>query len=242
MTLPADADFTPELGQALSSNTPWKAHELSRSQSEDLNELAEAIGRHRGDYQEGWGSLASNSGSEEYTGPVFDMRCYCWCDGDRPGHEESCPPNFHHHATGIQVAWYKHAGRGASINQKISSAHWKRVIAECRDSVPITDDEIDAQRHREKTVCKDCQASAEDLDSRLTPEDEACIAGGGRCVKCQRAYWDEMDRDMREMEADGSLVAVVLGPDEIRALADTLPDEDAPDSGNGSDQEAPRDA
>lgn len=78
----------------------------------------------------------SNSGwIHDLQGAPFSMRAYCWCDGERPGHEEGCPPNFHHFETDFQAYWYKHSNRGQTCNQKISSSDWMKIQRECEDWV-----------------------------------------------------------------------------------------------------------
>lgn len=68
-------------------------------------------------------------------GAPFSMRAYCWCDGGREGHEEDCPPNFHHFESDFQAYWYKHSNRGQTCNQKIGSSEWRKIQRECEDWV-----------------------------------------------------------------------------------------------------------
>lgn len=65
----------------------------------------------------------------------FSLRAYCWCDGLREGHEDGCPPNFHHFVTGFQAYWYKHGNRGETCNQEITSSEWMKIQRECEDWV-----------------------------------------------------------------------------------------------------------
>lgn len=74
----------------------------------------------------------SNVGAE-YVNNVFQMRSYCWCDGDREGHENGCPPNFEH--GDFAVSWYKHSHRGSSCSRIISRGEWWAIVRECVDSV-----------------------------------------------------------------------------------------------------------
>jgi hypothetical protein len=133
-----DDHFTPELGQACFSNGPWQEYPLPRFMERGLMEIAETIAEARGDE----GPLTGNWGGESWDSEVFAMRAYCWCDGDQPGHEDGCPPNFEHHRSGVTAAWYKHVGRGASVNVNIGRHDWRAIAAAC-----IAD--IEARRHHE---------------------------------------------------------------------------------------------
>jgi hypothetical protein len=119
-----------ELGQILfASNT--QEIERPHFMAAKLSELGDHIARHRGDRM----SLLDNSGEEEFKNGVFAMRCYCWCDGAREGHEGGCPPNFEHFQSGLSMSWYKHAGRGATVNRIPSATEWNAIVAECRGSI-----------------------------------------------------------------------------------------------------------
>lgn len=127
----------------LLSNTPIQSYE-SYWATDGLNMIAEVIaelrGKQHGTY--GWdGLLTSNSGAEDYTNDVFEMRSYCWCDAtweenpDHP-HAHGCPPNFVYKPTGLVITWYKHANRGATSNKKYPGARtWFEVIKHCIGSI-----------------------------------------------------------------------------------------------------------
>lgn len=119
--------FTPELGQMAFSNGPWQSHPMPPFIERGLMDIAETIAEKRNDE----GYLTGNWGEEPWESEVFSMRTYCWCDGDRPGHEEDCPPNFVHHATGFTASWYKHVGRGASVSADISRGMWRDIVTAC---------------------------------------------------------------------------------------------------------------
>lgn len=76
--------------------------------------------------------LTGNVGGE-FTSPEFDLRAYCWCDGDQ--HPDGCPPNFYHHATGFGVSWYKYLGRGTLLSRHISARDWSRILIQCLNHV-----------------------------------------------------------------------------------------------------------
>lgn len=101
-----------------------------------LKLIAHAIQAKRGD-QIGGGIpnlLTDNSGLPPFETPVFSMRSFCWCDGNKPGHEAACPPNFEHHR-GFRVEWYKHLGRGNVANSNISPAEWFSILNECLTAI-----------------------------------------------------------------------------------------------------------
>lgn len=78
--------------------------------------------------------VANHGGSPIIT-DTFEMRPYCWCDGETEGHEEGCPPNFVHHPSGFQAHWYKHAERGETCNQAPTPLQWAAVLRQCIDAV-----------------------------------------------------------------------------------------------------------
>ena len=126
-----------ELGQMLLSNNDWHQYECNWAQ-EGLNLIAEVIaeirGKSHGRY--GWdGVLTSNHGAEEYINEVFEMRSYCWCDGESD-HENGCPPNFLYKPTGLVITWYKHAARSATTNKKYPGARtWFEIVKHCIGSI-----------------------------------------------------------------------------------------------------------
>jgi hypothetical protein len=77
----------------------------------------------------------ANHGGQEIVTPTFELRAYCWCSGERQDHEENCPPNFRHPASGLEVLWYKHAERGSTVNVVPSVLQWASVLRECIDAV-----------------------------------------------------------------------------------------------------------
>ena len=128
--------FTPELGQAAFSNGGWQHREMPYYVEAGLHAIASAIAGVRGDE----GELTSNWGERPWESDTFAMRTYCWCDGDQEGHEDGCPPNFEHRASGLIACWYKHAGRSASINQRVSRTEWTAILVDClRDVMPAPD-------------------------------------------------------------------------------------------------------
>lgn len=129
-----------ELGQMLLSNNDWHRYDAYWA-TDGLHMIAQVIAELRGkNPNDGWTTLTSNSGEEEFVNDVFEMRSYCWCDSgweDYEGpHPDGCPPNFIYKPTGMIVTWYKHAGRGATSNKKYPGARtWFEIVKHCIGSV-----------------------------------------------------------------------------------------------------------
>lgn len=127
-----------ELGMLAFSNGAINKYDADWATS-GLNMLAEIIaesrneGKTRPEY--GWSLLTSNSGGEPFENELFAMRPYCWCDAEGE-HEEGCPPNFEYKPSGVEISWYKHAGRGITCNrEEPSMIRWFEVLSECVASV-----------------------------------------------------------------------------------------------------------
>lgn len=90
-----------------------------------MHALGEVIDALTGD-----GSPAQNTGNY-WVGSVFVMRAYCWCDGGRPDHDDECPPNFEHYASGFKCEWYKHASRGLLQSSLIDAGEFAAIMASC---------------------------------------------------------------------------------------------------------------
>lgn len=61
----------------------------------------------------------------------FQIRAYCWCEGNQKGHKQSCPPNFEVPGFNLEAEWYKDLGRDGSINRLISRIEWRNVLGFC---------------------------------------------------------------------------------------------------------------
>ena len=74
--------------------------------------------------------------SPGFSNDVFEIRPYCWCDGDEPNHvEDGCPLNFYHKESGLSVSWYKHLGRDMHVDDEITSAKWADILEDCLKSI-----------------------------------------------------------------------------------------------------------
>lgn len=173
-------EHVPELGQAIFSHGAFHEVAVSRHVHNGLLLIGEAIGTKRGDWDRSWGSLTSNSGADPYEDDVFVMRTFCWCDGDAAGHEELCPPNFEFKSTDLKVSWYKHAGRGDSMNRRVEPQEWAEIEAACLASLGITMIEIEARRAKDAMTCTRCGRPKE----HFTEEDLQSIQESGLCVPC----------------------------------------------------------
>lgn len=127
-----------EIGQIVLTNGMTHSHEADWATA-GLDAIAEIIREHRGEATGKFDNgplLTSNDGEPEFSNDTFSMRTYCWCDGDRIGHQDGCPPNFIHNRTGIEVSWYKHSSRGITANVDwLSALTWHRIVNECIESV-----------------------------------------------------------------------------------------------------------
>jgi hypothetical protein len=98
--------------------------------TEGLYVIADAIAAKRGDAN----ALVQNSGGDEFVCGTFQMRPYCWCEGDV--HPEGCPPQFVYGAAGFVLRWYKYAGRGQTANlPKPPGMLWELAVADCIQAV-----------------------------------------------------------------------------------------------------------
>lgn len=128
--------FSPEIGQACFSNTEWQEYEMPTDLQlalELLGSLLAGLPDERGEGEKvsrpGVGHNCANS----FANNTFAMRDYCWCDGDL--HPDGCPPNFHHYASGVRCAWYKHLGRSPSVNVEVSPWMAAEILVDCIESL-----------------------------------------------------------------------------------------------------------
>lgn len=127
-----------ELGMLVCSNGDFHQYDADWATS-GLVHLAEVIAERRNagstPPKYGWPLITGNCGEDPFENDVFALRTYCWCDGEGK-HEEGCPPNFEYKPTGVEMSWYKHAGRGMTCNRtKPSMNRWFEVLSECIASI-----------------------------------------------------------------------------------------------------------
>lgn len=131
--------FEPELGQAAFSNTPWHEIEMHEAVYDVLRVIGEFLVL---EHQTDQNPCDNCGGDGQFENDTFAMRAYCWCDGGigYEDHEDGCPPNFHFKPTDFKCAWYKHAGRGATQNRKVTPPELYRVLIDCLGSFATPED------------------------------------------------------------------------------------------------------
>lgn len=124
--------FTPEIGQMV-SGPAWSSTPTPDYVTDGLERLDAAYARHRE------ANVNPHARTSNYGGTIktetFTLIAYCWCDGERSGHEDGCPPNFSHPASGFNATWYKHARRGQSCNRPITEDEWATIEADCLTAI-----------------------------------------------------------------------------------------------------------
>ena len=125
-------DHMPELGQWAFSNSEFLEAPVSELFTAALVALAGEISRVMWNSTQEEFHIGSNYG-EQFIAPVFEMRDYCWCDGELAGHENACPPNFQWRD--VKVNWYKHMGRGMSANRDVPPEEIAEMLVECLEAV-----------------------------------------------------------------------------------------------------------
>lgn len=174
--------FVPELGQAAFGG-PWEEIRMQGFVKSGLSALGELC---KGGTDTGE-DPTSNTGAE-FVNDVFELRSYCWCDGEGEHAEEGCPPNFKH--GDFEARWYKYLGRSGSQNRKLTAAEWDEMFEACVASVPGTKKAKKALRQRiEKAV------GAAIGDSRAVT---VAVSKGGEitlnlCLNFPRHLSDRMD-------------------------------------------------
>lgn len=98
----------------------------------DLTQLGSLIGQVRGSAGE---DPALSGSAAQFSCETFTMRAYCGglCDDC-----EQCPANFTHPRTGLEIRWYKRAGRGTEVNKIVPAATWAGIYAQAVDAIEAT--------------------------------------------------------------------------------------------------------
>lgn len=121
-------EFQPELGQLLRDDSYGEV-EASDLCVAVLSSIANEVTRVMGNREQRPVYMGSNGG-EEFIADAFEMRDYCWCEGDR--HPGGCPPNFRWRD--FEARWYKHLGRSTSCNREITSDELAVMLTDCLES------------------------------------------------------------------------------------------------------------
>lgn len=125
--------FQPELGQ-LVTGAAFERHTTPHYVTAGFTVL-DALYAERFEGGSDLHARIANHGGSPIVTETFEMRPYCWCDGEREGHEEGCPPNFVHHPSGFSAYWYKHAERSETCSAVLTPLEWASVLRECIDAV-----------------------------------------------------------------------------------------------------------
>lgn len=105
-----------------------------------LAHLGHAIWLHTNNKQLEAIDPTGNEGSE-FENKVFEMRSFCWCDGQR--HPDGCPPNFKYkNNKPFEVEWYKYLGRGMETNRDLSADEINVMLNDCLKSLKGDEDEF----------------------------------------------------------------------------------------------------
>lgn len=113
--------FQPELGQAVFGN-PWGEFEMGDDvETYATSEIEALIDR-----------VGHGKHLDEAVGPDFELRSYVWdeCSCDGQGTCKACLPNFR--VGDIEIRWYKHPGRGMSVNRPVTRAEMERAFDRVR--------------------------------------------------------------------------------------------------------------
>ena len=117
-----------ELGQ-MAFGVPISEYACPAFIAAGLEHLANEIERVEWNIRQEQYCAPTGNNGQEYETPVFQMRAYYW--GDAEAVMEL--PNFE--SDGLEIRWYKHLGRGMSMNQDIDANTFFRVIDRCVKSV-----------------------------------------------------------------------------------------------------------
>ena len=68
------------------------------------------------------------------------LRPYWWGDEDDP---HAAMPNLelHHYEPAVEIRWYKHPGRGTTVNREMSPADWAKWLDACITALAAADKE-----------------------------------------------------------------------------------------------------
>lgn len=160
---------------------------------EDIEVLAELVGRHKETWKFGWGSHTTNSGAEEFSNGVFALRSFCWCDGSLAGHEEECPPNFEYFPDRLGIRWYKYMGRDNESTHLITEARWKRIYEDCLSSLPLSISGMMELRDQESSQCETCKETKESFAAQGKHHDVHMLVERGTCSSCYDAEIAKFD-------------------------------------------------
>jgi hypothetical protein len=130
--------YEPELGQALFGQ-PHKEFAVSNLWEAALAAISDALARVMWNIdQKEYDSPFANTGSSFTDLPEFQVHAYSW--------DESVEQPFNFKWRDVEISWYKHAARGLSANQKLSSELASEMLDDCLSA--LSRFEGDAMRAR----------------------------------------------------------------------------------------------
>jgi hypothetical protein len=113
--------YAPEVGQAVFGNPSAKYDFDAMPDHYAVEAMLQLLGYFTG-VEERYAPISNT---------VFEMRPYYW--GDDEG--ECDKPNFRHRESGLEIRWYKHIGRGMSVNKHVCPKCFLPIFAECMNSL-----------------------------------------------------------------------------------------------------------
>lgn len=120
--------YRPELGQ-MCFGCPSSEFECPEFIEAGLRYLSDEIERIEWNIQqEEYESPVANNGAE-YKTDIFEIRAYYWGEDKKL----SMLPNFKYND--FEVRWYKHLGRGMSMNKEIDANTYFKIIDKCLKNV-----------------------------------------------------------------------------------------------------------
>lgn len=133
--------YEPELGQ-MAFGQPYKKYGVPQFLHDALDAISGVmqINKTCGDY-----TPFSNSGAT-YKNDVFEANTYDWsecnCDNcfDDGWTQDKCtcgwkPQEYNFKWKDIEVSWYKHSNRGATVNRVVTHQEVKQMLKECLSSL-----------------------------------------------------------------------------------------------------------
>jgi hypothetical protein len=111
------SNYEPELGQACFGQ-PWQQHTVTGRLDWALTAMAEIWNVARDD-----GNPFSNSGASHIL-PNFEIQAYSWGDDEQP---------YNLAWRDVRISWYKHCGRGATVNRAMADHEVVEMLREFAD-------------------------------------------------------------------------------------------------------------
>ena len=119
-------NYTPEIGQACFGQ-PYKRYKCPLYLTSHLETVSYELDRMmRNLNQAEYNNPFCNTGST-YKNDVFEVEAYSW------NYDDEQKYNFKWRD--IEVSWYKHLGRGDSVNREVSPDEASELLSECLQSL-----------------------------------------------------------------------------------------------------------